>query len=120
MTGGKGIKLMQLLDDVTEKRRYWDLNEEALHHILYRKCFGRVYGFVLREREIEEFVINQIYCTSFKNVKNERLSPVLNNVPYVHAGMQGLFIVTYKIRIFYISNPILMPIQHTFYTTYRC
>jgi len=63
---------------------------------------------LLCEREREEFVINQIYYTSFKNVKNKRLSPVLNNVPYVHAGMQGLFIATSKIRTFYPSNPILM------------
>ena len=108
VTGGQGRKLMQLLDDLTEKRRYWDLNEEAFYHILYRKCFGRGYRSVVREREIEEFVINQIYCTSFKNVKNKRLAPVLNNVPYVHAGMQGLFIATSKIQTFYPSNPILM------------
>jgi len=51
--GGQGRKRMQLLDDLTEKRSYWDLNEEALHPILYRKCFGRGYGSVLRVRERE-------------------------------------------------------------------
>ena len=41
--GGKGRKLMQLLDDLTEKRSCWDLNEEALYRVMYRKCFGRGY-----------------------------------------------------------------------------
>ena len=29
--------------------------------------------------------MNQIYCTSFKDVKNKKLSPVLINVPQVRA-----------------------------------
>jgi len=56
--GGQGRRRMKLLDDLTENRNYWDLNEEALYPIMYRKCFGRGYGSVVRKREIEEFVIN--------------------------------------------------------------
>jgi hypothetical protein len=41
--GGQGRRRMQLLDDLTENRSYWDLNEEALYPIMYRKCFGRGY-----------------------------------------------------------------------------
>jgi len=37
-------------------------------------------------------------------------------------GMQGLFIATSKIQIFYISNPILMPISTHFIqlSYFRC
>ena len=42
---------MQVPDDLTEMRSYWDLNEVALHPILYRKCFGRGCGSVVCERE---------------------------------------------------------------------
>jgi hypothetical protein len=33
MTGRRGRKRKQLLDDLKEKRRYWNLKEEALDHI---------------------------------------------------------------------------------------
>jgi hypothetical protein len=39
----------QLLDDFKEKRRYWKLKEEALDHTLWRTCFGRGYGPVVRQ-----------------------------------------------------------------------
>jgi hypothetical protein len=39
----------QLLDDLTEKRRYWKLKEEALDRTLWRASFGRGYGPVVRQ-----------------------------------------------------------------------
>jgi hypothetical protein len=49
MTGRRGRWRKQLLDDLKEKRRYWTLKEEALDRTLWRTCFGRGYGPVVRQ-----------------------------------------------------------------------
>jgi hypothetical protein len=49
MTGRRGRRRKQLLDDLQEKRRYWKLKEEALDRILWRTRFGRGYGPVVRQ-----------------------------------------------------------------------
>jgi hypothetical protein len=49
MTGRRGRRRKQLLDDLKEKRRYWKLKEEAPGRILWRSRFGRGYGPVLRQ-----------------------------------------------------------------------
>jgi hypothetical protein len=49
MTGRRGRRRKQLLDDLKEKRRYWKLKEEALDRTLWRTCFGRGYGPVVRQ-----------------------------------------------------------------------
>jgi hypothetical protein len=47
MTGRRGRRRKQLLDDLKEKRRYW--KEEALDLTLWRTRFGRGYGPVVRQ-----------------------------------------------------------------------
>jgi hypothetical protein len=49
MTGRRGRMRKQLLDDLKEKRRYWNLKEEALDRTLWRTRFGRGYGPVVRQ-----------------------------------------------------------------------
>jgi hypothetical protein len=49
MTGRRGRRCKQLLDDLKEKRRYWKLKEEALDRTLWRTRFGRDYGPVVRQ-----------------------------------------------------------------------
>jgi hypothetical protein len=49
MTGRRGRRRKQLLDDLKEKKRYWKLKEEALDSTLWRTHFGRVYGPVVRQ-----------------------------------------------------------------------
>jgi hypothetical protein len=49
MTGRRGRRRMQLLDDLKEKRSYWKLKEEALDRSQRRTCFGRGYGRVVRQ-----------------------------------------------------------------------
>jgi hypothetical protein len=49
VTGRKGRKCKQLLDDREETRRYCKLKEEALDNILWRIRFGRDYGPVIRQ-----------------------------------------------------------------------
>jgi hypothetical protein len=49
MTGRRGRRRKQLLDDLKEKRRYWKLEEEALDLTLWRTGFGRGYGPVVRQ-----------------------------------------------------------------------
>jgi hypothetical protein len=49
MTGRRGRRRKQLLDNLKEKRRYWKLKEEALDRTLWRSRFGRGYGRVVRQ-----------------------------------------------------------------------
>jgi hypothetical protein len=49
MTGRRGRRCKQLLDDLKEKRRYWKLKEEALDRTFWRSRFGRGYEPVVRQ-----------------------------------------------------------------------
>jgi hypothetical protein len=49
VTGIRGRRRKQLLDDFKEKRRYWKLKEEALDRTLWRSRFRRGYGPVVRQ-----------------------------------------------------------------------
>jgi hypothetical protein len=49
MTGRRGRRRKQLLDDLKEKKRYWKLKEEALYRTGCRTRFGRGYGPVVRQ-----------------------------------------------------------------------
>jgi hypothetical protein len=49
MTGRRGRRRKQLLDDLKEKKIYWKLKEEALDRTLWRTRFGRGYGPVVRQ-----------------------------------------------------------------------
>jgi hypothetical protein len=49
VTGRRERRRTQLLDDLTEKRGYWNLNEEALDRTVWRTRFGRGYGPVVRQ-----------------------------------------------------------------------
>ena len=49
VTGRRGRRRKQLLDDLTEMRRYWKLKEVILYRTLWRTGFGRGYGPVVRQ-----------------------------------------------------------------------
>jgi hypothetical protein len=49
MTGRRGRRRKQLLDDLKEKTGYWKLKEEALDRTLWRTRFGGGYGPVVRQ-----------------------------------------------------------------------
>ena len=49
MTGRRGRRRNQLLDDLKEKRRYWKLKEESLDRTQWGTRFGRGYGPVVRQ-----------------------------------------------------------------------
>ena len=42
--GRRGRRRKQLLDNLKEKRRYWNLKEEAPDRTVWRTRFGRGYG----------------------------------------------------------------------------
>jgi hypothetical protein len=48
VTGRRGRRRKQLLDDVKEKRGYCKLKEEALDRTLWRTRFRRAYGPVVK------------------------------------------------------------------------
>jgi hypothetical protein len=49
MEGRRRRKCKQLLDDLKEKRGYWELKEEALDRAVWRACFGRGCRPVVRQ-----------------------------------------------------------------------
>jgi len=49
MTGRRGRRHKQLLDDLKETRRYWEMKEEVLDCAVWRTHFGRGYGSVVRQ-----------------------------------------------------------------------
>jgi hypothetical protein len=49
VTGRRGRRCEQLLDDIEEKKGHWKLKEEALDRTVWRTCFGRGYGPVVRQ-----------------------------------------------------------------------
>jgi hypothetical protein len=52
MTGRRGKRRKQLQDDLKEKRRYWQLKEDALDRTLWRTRFGRGYVPVVRQTTV--------------------------------------------------------------------
>jgi hypothetical protein len=50
VTGRRGRRRKHLLDDLRDKWGYWKLNEEKLHHTVWRTRFGRIYGPVIRQK----------------------------------------------------------------------
>jgi hypothetical protein len=56
----RGRRRKQLLDGLTERRGYWELEEEALDRSLWRTHFERGYGHVRQTTEWIEY-------TSMKN-----------------------------------------------------
>jgi len=55
VTGRRGRRRKQLLDELTETREYCTLKEETLDHTVWRTGFARGYGAVLRQ----EFRMNE-------------------------------------------------------------
>ena len=49
MAGRRGRKRRKLLDDLKERRGYSQLKEEALDRTVWRACFGRGLGPVVRQ-----------------------------------------------------------------------
>jgi hypothetical protein len=47
--GKRRRRVKQLMDELYETRRYWNLKDEALDLTLWRTCFGRGYGLVVRQ-----------------------------------------------------------------------
>jgi hypothetical protein len=49
VTGIRGRRRGKLLDDLKERRRYSHLKGEALDRTMWRACFGRGFGPVVRQ-----------------------------------------------------------------------
>jgi hypothetical protein len=49
VTGRKGRRNKQLLDDLKEMRGYWKLKEETPDRTVWRTRFGRGYGPVVKQ-----------------------------------------------------------------------
>jgi hypothetical protein len=48
VTGRQGRGCRKLLDDLKERRGYFHLKEVALYHNMWRACFGRGFGPIVR------------------------------------------------------------------------
>jgi hypothetical protein len=49
VTGRQGRRRTKLLDDLKKRRGYSHLKEEALYRTMWRACFGRGFGPVVRQ-----------------------------------------------------------------------
>jgi hypothetical protein len=49
VTGRRGRRRRKLLDDLKERRGYSHLKQEALDRTMWRACFGRGFGPVMRQ-----------------------------------------------------------------------
>jgi hypothetical protein len=49
VTGRRGRRRRKLLDDLKERRGYSHLKEKALDRTMWRACFGRGFGSVVRQ-----------------------------------------------------------------------
>jgi len=49
VTGRRGRRRRKLLDDLKERRGYSHLKEEALYRTMWRSCFGRGFGPVVKQ-----------------------------------------------------------------------
>jgi hypothetical protein len=52
VTGRRGRRRRKLLDDLKKRRGYSHLKEEALDRTVWRACFGRGFGPVVRQTAI--------------------------------------------------------------------
>jgi len=52
VTGRRGKRRKQLLDDLKEMRGYWKIKEKALDGILFKTRFGRDHGPVVRQTTV--------------------------------------------------------------------
>jgi len=57
VTGGWGRRCRKLLDDLKERRGYSHLKEEALDCTMWRACFGRWFGPVVRQTTRKKYII---------------------------------------------------------------
>jgi hypothetical protein len=48
VTGGRGRRRKKLLDDLKERRGYSNLKEEALDRTMWKACFGKGFGPVIK------------------------------------------------------------------------
>jgi hypothetical protein len=64
-TRRRGRRRKQLLDDLTEARRYWKLKQEAQDRIFWRTSFGRCYGHVARQTT----TWLDVFCRSSQSAK---------------------------------------------------
>jgi hypothetical protein len=72
MTGRRGRRRKQPLDDLKKKRRYWKLKEEALDRTLWRTRFGRGYGPVVRQTtERMNAGLSRAACTLVEGLRNQ-------------------------------------------------
>ena len=79
MTGRRGKRRKQLLDDLKEKRKYWKLKEEALDRTLWRTRFVRGYGRVVRQST--EWISIYTTVTYFRLVRLQESSQTTGRNP---------------------------------------
>jgi len=52
--GGQGSRRMQLLDDLRDMTRYWNLKERAVFCTFWKTRFGMGYGLIARQRDYDD------------------------------------------------------------------
>jgi hypothetical protein len=74
VTGMRGRRHKQLLDDLKEKTEYRKLTEEALDRTLLRIRFGRSYGLVLKQtKRMNDECSKAVFVLTYTKNKERRL-----------------------------------------------
>jgi hypothetical protein len=92
VTGRRGRRRKQLLDDIKGTRSYGKLKQEALDSTLWRMRFGRGYGPAVRQRNI--YIYIHKHRVIKKSLWNWRLQ-------YNHYAYGNVLITLYNTRIEY-------------------
>ena len=58
MTGRRGRRRKEPLDECKETRRYWILKDETLARTIWRNGFGKLRGPVVRLRDDDDMMTN--------------------------------------------------------------
>jgi hypothetical protein len=90
VTGRYGRRSQQPMDDLNEKRGCWKLKHEVLVRILWRTCFGKGHGSVVKQttewmKELVEWMNEWLKITFFCHITcvyPHREKEIHNNVCY--------------------------------------
>ena len=117
MTGSPWRRSKQLLHDLKETRGYWESKKEALDSTLWRTCFGRGYGLVVRTcGNVSEDFQTCIFRTDYTGII---LLGVLSQKTEIYLRLLGLiefYFCSYS-PLTQNTNIMRMFVNQTVYTT---
>jgi hypothetical protein len=100
VTGRRGKRCKQLLDNLKETRRYWKLKEEALDCIPWRARFRRGYAHVVRPTsdDVTSRAVESVHNTSYSD--SISTAPVIS-LEYIYLIPNAFFLSSLAFKFIY-------------------